>query len=89
VLSIRYDWRQTSLVTLHNFSNRSQTVRLKVGQPNDAVLVDVLDGHNSRIHEDGYHRLRLEPYAWRWCRVGATDNTLHLSNLIISDSKIK
>jgi maltose alpha-D-glucosyltransferase/alpha-amylase len=28
VLAIRFDWRQTSLVTLHNFSRRAQNVRL-------------------------------------------------------------
>ena len=29
---------------------------------------------------------RLEPYAWRWFRVGAADNTLHLSDLTIDGS---
>jgi maltose alpha-D-glucosyltransferase/alpha-amylase len=88
VLAIRYDWRETSLITLHNFSNRSQSVRLKVGKPHDSVLVDVLDGHSSRIHEDGFHRLRMEPYAWRWYRVGAIDNTLHMSDLVMTDAKV-
>src|SRR5262249_44759496 len=33
VLVLRYDWRDTSLITMHNFSGRAQTVRLKVGCP--------------------------------------------------------
>jgi maltose alpha-D-glucosyltransferase/alpha-amylase len=88
VLVIRYDWRDTSLITLHNFSNRTQSVRLTVGAPHDSLIVDLFDGHHSRIHEDGTHRLRLEPYAWRWCRVGGADNTLHLSDLAITDAKV-
>jgi maltose alpha-D-glucosyltransferase/alpha-amylase len=88
VLAIRYDWRETSLITLHNFSSRSQTVRLQTGRPHDDILVDVFDGHHSRVHEDGVHRLRMEPYAWRWCRVGAADNTLHLSDLAMTDSRV-
>ena len=31
VLALRYDWRETSLLTLHNFADRAQTVQLKVG----------------------------------------------------------
>ena len=31
VLAMRYDWRNTSLVTLHNFSSAKQTVRVKIG----------------------------------------------------------
>jgi maltose alpha-D-glucosyltransferase/alpha-amylase len=89
VLAIRYDWRDTSLVTLHNFSNRTQQVRLRIDRPDHGLLVDVLDGHNSRVHADGFHRLRMEPYAWRWYRVGATDNTLQQSTLVMTDSKIK
>ena len=33
VLAMRYDWRNTSLVTLHNFSSAKQKVRVKVGTP--------------------------------------------------------
>jgi maltose alpha-D-glucosyltransferase/alpha-amylase len=81
VLAMRYDWRDTSLVTLHNFSNRRQTVTLKVGCPRDELLVEVFDGKHSRARNDGTHRIPLREHAWRWYRVGAADTTLHLSNL--------
>jgi maltose alpha-D-glucosyltransferase / alpha-amylase len=81
VLGIRYDWRDTSLVTLHNFSSREQTVQLKVGGRNDGLLVDVFDGHHSRAHNDGAHRIAIGTYGWRWYRVGASDTTLLLSDL--------
>jgi maltose alpha-D-glucosyltransferase/alpha-amylase len=81
VLAIRYDWRETSLLTLHNFSNRRQTVKLKIGSARDDVLVEVFDGHHSRRLNDGTHRVKLGEYAWRWYRVGGADNALHLSDL--------
>ncbi len=81
VLGMRYDWRDTSLVTLHNFSNREQTVHLKVGSARDGLLVEVFDGRHSRAHNDGTHRIVMSEYAWRWFRVGAADTTLFLSDL--------
>ena len=54
-----------------------------------ALLVDVFDGHHSHSQNDGVHRLKLEPYGWRWFRVGAADNTLHLSDLVMTDSQVK
>jgi maltose alpha-D-glucosyltransferase/alpha-amylase len=84
VLAIRYDWRETSLVTLHNFSRRTQKVTLTVGSTRDGMLVDVFDSRHSRAHGDGAHRITLEPYAWRWFRVGAADNTLDRSDLSVN-----
>jgi maltose alpha-D-glucosyltransferase / alpha-amylase len=81
VLGMRYDWRDTSLVTLHNFSNRQQTVHLKVGSARDGLLVEVFDGRHSRAHNDGTHRITMSEYAWRWFRVGAADTTLFQSDL--------
>ena len=81
VLAIRYDWRNTSLLTLHNFSDRRQKVRLKVGAPRDGVLVEVFDGRHTRAHNDGMHRIDLDAYAWRWYRVGAADTTLDRADL--------
>jgi len=83
VLAMRYDWRQTSMVTLHNFSNHEQKLRLRVGVERDELLVEVFDGRHSRRHGDGQHRITLEPYAWRWYRVGAPDNVLDQSDLSI------
>jgi maltose alpha-D-glucosyltransferase/alpha-amylase len=81
VLGMRYDWRDTSLVTLHNFGNRRQVVTLKVGCPRDQLLVEVFDGNHSRARNDGTHRIALRESAWRRYRVGAADTTLQLSNL--------
>jgi maltose alpha-D-glucosyltransferase/alpha-amylase len=81
VLALRYDWRETSIITLHNLSNQEQKVRLRVGTPRDEILVEVFDGRHSRRQNDGQHRITLDAYAWRWYRVGAPDNVLDRSDL--------
>jgi maltose alpha-D-glucosyltransferase / alpha-amylase len=81
ILALRYDWRNTSLLTLHNFSNRRQKVRISAGCERGDLLVDVFDGAHSKSANDGAHRIDLPPYGWRWLRVGAADNVLNRSDL--------
>jgi maltose alpha-D-glucosyltransferase/alpha-amylase len=81
VLALRYDWRETSLVTLHNFANRDVKVKLKVGVERDDMLVDVFSDLHSRKRNDGMHLVALDGYAWRWYRVGSTDTTLDRRDL--------
>jgi maltose alpha-D-glucosyltransferase/alpha-amylase len=76
VLALCYAWRGTSLVTLHNFSNRSVRPQLKLAREGAGVLVDVFDGARNAASKDGTHRLRVKPYAWHWFRVGDGDNVL-------------
>jgi maltose alpha-D-glucosyltransferase/alpha-amylase len=76
VMMIRYDWRGTSLVTLHNFSDRAIPVTCKVDAPRDELLVDVFDEDHSRADQSRVHHLDMHPYGWRWYRVGSADNAL-------------
>jgi maltose alpha-D-glucosyltransferase / alpha-amylase len=90
VLALRYDWRHTSLLTLHNFDKRPHTVQFKVGCANDGSLIEVFDGKHSRVHADGTHRVQMPAYAWRWFRVGSVDNTLNRSDLTLTeDQKVR
>jgi len=57
--------------------------RLRVGAERDDMLVEVFDGRHSHRHSDGQHPITLEPYAWRWYRVGAPDNVLDRSDLAV------
>jgi maltose alpha-D-glucosyltransferase/alpha-amylase len=86
VLAIRYDWRNTSILTLHNFSSARQKVRVNVGCERDDVLVELFDGHHSKVQNDGTHRVDLHGYAWRWFRVGGADNVLDRSDLDLAGS---
>ena len=76
VLVLRYDWRGTSLVTLTNFSSARRRVRVRVGSDRDGLLVSLFDDRVSRVRNDGTHVMTLDPYGWRWCRVGGADNVL-------------
>jgi maltose alpha-D-glucosyltransferase / alpha-amylase len=76
VLAIRYDWRNTSLVTFHNFSDKTLPVTCRVDAPRNDLLVDVFDNDHSRADESGVHHLEMRPYGWRWYRVGSADNAL-------------
>jgi maltose alpha-D-glucosyltransferase/alpha-amylase len=85
VLAIRYDWRDTSLLTLHNFGNVQRKIRVKVGCPNDALLVDVFGTRHSKAHNDGAHRIDMNGLAWRWFRAGSADNALDRSDLDLTN----
>jgi maltose alpha-D-glucosyltransferase / alpha-amylase len=76
VLAIRYDFRGVSMLTVHNFSGRRQTVAVDPKTDGGNVLVDVFDDNHSRS-DNGTHRLTLGAYAHRWYRIGAIDNTLN------------
>jgi maltose alpha-D-glucosyltransferase/alpha-amylase len=76
VLALRYDFRGVSMVTLHNFSARKQTVGVDPKVPGGDRLVNVFDETHSRC-EAGTHTIPLEPYGHRWFRVGANDNALN------------
>jgi maltose alpha-D-glucosyltransferase/alpha-amylase len=85
VLALRFDWRGSSLVTLHNFSGGTRRVTFNVGCRNDRLLVSLFDAGSSTAAADGAHHVTLKPYAWRWLRVGAIDNVLERSTLALVD----
>jgi maltose alpha-D-glucosyltransferase/alpha-amylase len=87
VLVMRYDWRETSLVTMHNFSGGKRKATVKIGCPNDDVLVEVFDSRHSHRHSDGAHHVPLDGYAWRWFRVGGADNALGRSDLDLTNPR--
>jgi maltose alpha-D-glucosyltransferase/alpha-amylase len=76
VLAIRYDFRGVSMVTVHNFGARRHTIGLEPKCQGGDALFDVFDDNHSRS-DNGTHQLTLGPYAHRWYRVGAPDNTLN------------
>jgi maltose alpha-D-glucosyltransferase/alpha-amylase len=77
VLVMRYDWRGTSLVTVHNFSDRRQRLEFEVKVPGGEVLFEVFDDDHHRADASGTHRLDIREYGHRWFRVGAPDNAIN------------
>ncbi len=74
VLALSYNWRSTGLLTLHNFSGQSRTARFQLGTAGE-LLVDVFDQESCQA-VDGVHEISLDPYGYRWFRLGAADNAL-------------
>jgi maltose alpha-D-glucosyltransferase/alpha-amylase len=79
VLAIRYDWRNNSVLVVHNLSAIPREVWLEVGVEDSGCLVNLLSGENSTSDASGKHRLLLDAYRYRWFRVGGLDYILKRS----------
>ena len=76
VLGLRYDWNDRSSIFLHNFADTPCAVRLRVDGPNGARLTNLLSQDQSNGDEHGHHELELEPYGYRWMRVGELERPI-------------
>jgi maltose alpha-D-glucosyltransferase/alpha-amylase len=77
VLALRYDWRDNSVLIVHNLNATPVEFDLSVGLGDTGeTLIDLADGGNSEADETGKHRLLFEAYAYRWYRVGGLDYLL-------------
>jgi maltose alpha-D-glucosyltransferase/alpha-amylase len=79
VLAMRYDWRNNSVVVVHNLSATPREIRLDVGVEESGCLANLLSGDNSNADASGKHCVLLEPYGYRWFRVGGLDYILKRS----------
>jgi maltose alpha-D-glucosyltransferase/alpha-amylase len=77
VLALRYDWRNVSLITLHNFSAERVAIVLELTDADK--LVNVLQNATIESDGDGRFRIPLEGYGYRWLRVGSVDSVLDRS----------
>ncbi|HUS31349.1 MAG TPA: alpha-amylase family protein [Kofleriaceae bacterium] len=70
VLALRYNWRNNSVVTVHNVSGEALTIELHLGDMPGRKLCNVLSPEHSEADGRGRHHIVLEPYGYRWYRVG-------------------
>ena len=80
VLAIRYDWRDNSVLFIHNLASTPREISFSVGVPGSELLVNLLSEDHSKAGSNGPHRLILEPYGYRWYRVGGLDYLLKRSD---------
>jgi len=83
VLSIVYEWRNNAVCFVHNLSAEPRELMLKaaaVGK-DAALLVNLLAENHSRANKRGRHHIVLEPYGYRWYRVGGLDYLLKRSEV--------
>jgi maltose alpha-D-glucosyltransferase/alpha-amylase len=86
ILAIRYDWRNNSVLFVHNLSDTPREVAFSANVPGDAgrLLVNLLTEDHSRAGDDGRHHLLLDAYGYRWYRVGGLDYLLKRSEIDVS-----
>ena len=82
VLAMRYDWRNNSVLFLHNLDPKPREISFRVGLPGDAgdVLVNLLTDQHSRARK-ARHEVLLEPFGYRWFRCGGLDYLLKRSEI--------
>ena len=83
VFAIRYDWRNNSVLFVHNLDATPKEVSFSTGLrgKENLLLVNLLTEDHNRAGENGRHRLLLEPYGYRWYRVGGLDYLLKRSEI--------
>jgi maltose alpha-D-glucosyltransferase/alpha-amylase len=83
VLGMRYDWRNNSVLFLHNLDSRPREVSFHTGLAGESgkLLVNLLTEQHSRAGARGRHKVMLEPYGYRWYRVGGLDYLLKRSEI--------
>jgi maltose alpha-D-glucosyltransferase / alpha-amylase len=81
VLVMRYEWRNNSVVLVHNLSSLPREVRFPVSNEEGeaCTLVNLLSDNHSQPEDGDKHRVLLEPYGYRWYRVCGLDYLLKRS----------
>ncbi len=78
VLALRYDWRGNSVVVVHNLGANPHEIWLDTGVKNRSSrwLINLLSDEHSTADDSGKHCILLEPYGYRWYRVGGLDDLM-------------
>jgi maltose alpha-D-glucosyltransferase/alpha-amylase len=81
VLIMRYEWRNNSVVLVHNLGSLPREVRFAVstGEGEACTLVNLLSDDHSQPEDGDQHRVLLEPYGYRWYRACGLDYLLKRS----------
>jgi maltose alpha-D-glucosyltransferase / alpha-amylase len=81
VLAMRYDWRNNAVLFLHNMTAEPSEISISIRYPDKAActLVNLLSNDHSQPNKDGGHDILMEPFGYRWYRVGGLDYLLQRS----------
>jgi len=83
ILILRYDWRNNSVLIVHNLAAVPKEIRFDTGLHGRVgeSLINLLTEDHSHAGKDGKHRLLIEAYGYRWYRVGGLDYLLKRSDI--------
>jgi maltose alpha-D-glucosyltransferase/alpha-amylase len=76
VLVLRYDWRNNAVLVIHNLAPAPLEIRLDLKSGTEGDLINLLTESHSYADSGGRHHIVLEPYGYRWYRVGGLDYLL-------------
>ena len=84
VLVMEYAWRNNSVLCIHNLAAEPREVRFHLtatSAGDRGLLINLLAGEHSKADESGRHCIEIEPYGYRWYRVGGLDYLLRRSDV--------
>jgi maltose alpha-D-glucosyltransferase / alpha-amylase len=70
VLAVLVTWRKNAVLAVHNFADAAGEVALAIPGAEHAPLTNLFSPEHSAPDARGRHTLALEPYGYRWYRVG-------------------
>ncbi len=76
VLAMCYEWRGNSVVVIHNFDSQPRQAVIHVDADGGDLLANLLVNEEVHAKRDGFHRVPLEAYGYRWYRVGGLSYAL-------------
>jgi len=76
VLAMRYNWRNNFVLFVHNLSPIPTEVKFGPKTKVDGQLINLLSNDHSFPDASGKHSMMLEPYGYRWFRIGGLDYLL-------------
>jgi len=79
VLALRYDYEANSVLVIHNLRGEALEVAFRLGDQKGRTLINVLSDAHSDADPRGYHHVALEPYGYRWFRLGGPTEALTTS----------
>jgi maltose alpha-D-glucosyltransferase/alpha-amylase len=86
VLIMRYDWRNNWVLFVHNLDARPREVVFSAGLDGTnaeagKLLINLLSEDHSHADDTGKHQIVIEPYGYRWYRVGGLDYLLRRTEI--------
>jgi maltose alpha-D-glucosyltransferase / alpha-amylase len=83
ILAIRYDWRNNSVLFVHNLGSKPREVSISAAVAGAAgqLLVNLLSEDHSHADARGKHCLLMEAYGYRWYRIGGLDHLMRQSDV--------
>ncbi len=83
ILIVRYVWRNNAVLFVHNFDGEPCEVTFEAQESHgrSGVLVNLLSEDHSRADDGGKHVVLMEPYGYRWYRVGGLDYLLERTEI--------